>query len=239
MNPTAQIQALANSVYLRIKNRFYDDLTSPDGVAYVNAIIDFGNGFLDELENEVNPDGKPLDWDWVTQLGYTLGTAAINTASITLPSTINNVIVDEERYIQVVHGGIVVSNWLVVSPSQITNKTNRIVDDTCTVTGSTLTFSRLFKDFEDQGTIIGDVTLPFPRLSLTNAASIKIIKPRELLVLGIAKNASLPDIVKGGLSPSYVQKYNDLLQNAIMRNTSSSTPDNMQRTDYGSIRGIF
>jgi hypothetical protein len=194
MSPQAQINALANSVYLRIKNRQYDDLTSTDGQAFVANIIDFANGFIDELENETNPDGDSLDWNWVTQLGYTIGTAAANTASIILPSAVNNVIAGEERYVQVQQGGITISNWLMVAPQNITNDRTRVTQDMCTVVGNTMSFSRVFSAQEDLGTITADVTTYFPRLSLTNAKVISIIKPRELLVLGIAKNAALPDI---------------------------------------------
>lgn len=239
MSPTAQINALANSVYLRIKNRQYDDLTSPDGQAYVANIIDFANGFLDELETETNPDGDSLDWNWVTQLGYSLGTAAVNTASITLPSAVNNVIAGEDRYVQVQQGGITISNWLMVAPGNITNDQSRATQNMCTVTGSTMSFSRLFTPQEDGGSIIGDVTTYFPRLSLTNAKVLSIIKPRELLVLGIAKNAALPDIVKGTLTPSFVQKYQQLLANAISRNSNSAQADTAVTEDYGHIRGIY
>jgi hypothetical protein len=239
MSPQAQINALAQSVYLRIKNRNYDDLTSPDGLAFVAQIIDFANGWLDEFENEITPTGDPLYWKSVTQLSYPLGTATINTASIALPTTINDVIIEEERYVQVQQGGITISNWLVVSPDQIVSASNRVTDDMCTVTGGTMTFSRLFRSTEDKGTIVGDVTLPFPRFSSTNAKSLGIIKPRELIVLGIAKNAALPDIVKGTLTPSFVQKYNDLLTGAITRNQYGGRADTIVGENYGHIRGIY
>ena len=239
MTPTAQIQALAQSVYLRIKNRLYDDITSTDGQAYVNAIIDFANGWLDELETETSPSGEPLYWKAVTQLGFPIGTAAVNTATITLPSTVNEVIVEEDRYVQVKFDTAVVSNWLVVSPEQITNVKNRVVQDMCTVTGSTVTFSRLFNANENGGTVTADVTIPFPRFSLTNAKSLLLVKPRELLVLGIAKNAALPDIVKGSLTPSFVQKYQELLEGAMLKNLYGGRADTAQTEDYGYIRGIF
>jgi hypothetical protein len=239
MNPTQQVQAFAQSVYLRIKNRQYDDITSVDGQAFVANVIDFANGFLDELETETNPAGQPMDWKWSTRIGFTLGTAIVNTSNIILPKTIDNVIDDENRYIQVAYDNIVVSNWLLVSPDQITNGQDRVVEDRCTVTGNILTFSRLFKDYENGGIITGDVTVPIPRLTLTNAAALNIVKPRELFVLGVAKNSSLPDIVKGNLSPSYVQKYEKLLANTIARNNSSGAAETAHRSDYGSIRGIY
>lgn len=239
MTPQIQIQNLAQSVYLRIKNRMYDDIASADGQAFVANIIDFANGYLDELEQTLTPTGDPLYWKSMMQIGYTLGTATVGTASITLPSTINELVVEEERYVQVQQGGITVSNWLVVSPEEITNQNSRVTEDMCTVTGTTLNFSRLFKDTENNGTIIGDVTLPFPRFSLTNAKSLTIIKPRELIVLGVAKNSALPDIVKGTLTPSFVQKYQDLLSGAVTRNEYGGRASSAVTEDYGYIRGIF
>jgi hypothetical protein len=239
MSPTAQIQGLAQSVYRRIKNRAYDDITSADGQVFVANIIDFANGWLDELETELTPSGDPLYWNAVTQLNYPLGTAAVNTASIPVPTGINEVIIEEDRYIQVQQGGTTISNWLVVSPDAITNKTDRITEDMCTVVGGSIIFSRIFRSTEDQGAIVGDVTIPFPRFSLTNVKSLALIKPRELLVLGIAKNSVLPDIVKGSLTPSFVQKYQDLLTGAITRNEYSSRADTIDTEDYGHVRGIY
>jgi hypothetical protein len=240
MSPTAQIQALAQSVYLRIKNRYYDDLTTSDGQTFLAQIIDFGNGFIDELENEVNPDGQPIDWKWLETLGATLGTAAVNTASISFPGGFLNLIAEEQRYVEVQQDGTTVSNWLVVSPNDIANQSQRYTEDMVTLTGSgIMTFSRQFNENEDGGTVIGDVTSAFPRLSLTNAKVLSVIRPRELLVLGIAKNASLPDIVQGSLSPSYVQKYDDLLQNAIARNSASGAADTVTRDDLSGIGGIY
>jgi hypothetical protein len=239
MSPKAQIEALAQSVYLRIKNRQYDDILGTDGQIFVANIIDFANGWLDEFETELTPSGDPLYWNVMTRLNYTLGTAAVNTASVVLPTAVSELIIEEERYVQVQQGGITVSNWLVVSPDGITNKTSRVTEDVCTSVGGTLVFSRQFKSTEDGGTIVGDVTLPFPRFTLTNAKSLSLIKPRELLILGIAKNSVLPDIVKGTLTPSFVQKYQDLLTGAVTRNEYAAKADTIISEDYSRIRGIF
>ena len=239
MSPLVQIQNFAQSVYLRIKNRQYDDVTGPDGQVFVANIIDFANGFIDELENEVDAEGNPINWKWLEQLGVSLGTATSGSASATFPSTYLNLIADENRYVQVLQDGSPVSNWLVVAPGDIRNSTYGYTGNMVTLTGSgVLTFSRVFNDQENGGTIVGDVTTPFPRFSLTNAKILSIVKPRELLVLGVAKNASLPDIVKGTLSPSYVQKYDDLLTNVISRNGVSSVGRTAQRDNNGYISGV-
>ena len=239
MSPTAQIQALAQSVYLRIKNRLYDDLTSTDGKNYITAIMDFANGWLDEFETQTTPSGDPLYWKAVTQLGYPIGTATAGTATVTLPTAVNDVIVEQDRYVQVTFNGTVVSNFLVVAPEQITNISSRVTSNMCTVTGRTVTFSRLFTANENTGTIIADVTTYFPRLSLTSVNSIALVKPRELLVLGIAKNAALPDIVKGSLTPSFVQKYQQLLDGAVAKNQYGGQADTADTDDYGYVRGIY
>lgn len=234
------IRTFAQSVYLRVKNRYFDDIEGSDGDVFVNQIIDFTNGFIDELENEQDASGIPVNWDWVYEPGFELGTATEGDASISFPSDdVNNLIAGEERYVQILQDGVVISNWAVVQPGQISSKADRVTQDMCARVGDTLTFSRAFKDTEDNGTIIGDVTLPLPRLTLTNADILTTVKPQELLVLGVAKNNTLPDIVRGGLSPSYVQKFNDLLTGALARNTVSSISDTAQRDDLSGVGGVY
>lgn len=247
MSPTQQLQAFAQSVYLAIKNRYYDDLTTSDGQTFLQQIIDFTNQFIDEIETEVDGNGDPLDWVWMRQNGYELGTAnyvagalASVPNTIPIPSAINNLLNDDNRYVQIVVNGVVVSNWTVASANDLVDRSGRLVPDMVAVVGSNIEFSRPFKPLEAGGTIIGDVTLPLPRVTwtqpagganlvVTNAKILTTVKPKQLLVLGVAKNSTLPDIVKGVLSPSYVQKYNDLLQNAIARNVASSVADSAAR----------
>lgn len=244
MSPTAQIQAFAQSVYLVIKNRYFDDITGADGIVFVQQVVDWANQFLDELEMETNPDGTPIDWLWNRQLGYTLGSATEGAASITAPTAILSLIAAEHRYVQVLQGSTVISNWAVVSPNQISSQSDRITEDMVTFVGGKLAFSRAFRDTENGGTIIGDVTLPVPRLAVNaqgeaiNVKAFSVVKPKQLMILGVAKNATLPDIVQGGLSPSYAQKYGDLLAGAIARNAATGYSDLVTRDDLGYIGGI-
>ena len=245
MSPQAQLNAFVQSVYLVIKNRYFDDLTSTDGIVFLNQVADWTNMFLDELETEVDTSGQPIDWLWNRQLGYTLGTATTGGASVAAPSEIFNLIAAPDRYVQVLQGSIVISNWAVVNPSQISSQTDRITEDMVTMVGGVLAFSRVFRDTENNGTIIGDVTLPIPRLSVSpttgapiNIKALSIVKPLTLLKLGVAKNATLPDIVQGGLSPSYAQKYGDLLTGAIARNATSGRADLVTRDDLSFIGGV-
>lgn len=238
MSPKAQLEAITQSVYLVIKGRYFDDISGEDGLVLQAQTMDWCNMFLDELENETDTEGKPLDWRWVRQQGATIGTAVEDASSITAPATMLNLLADEGRYVQIKVDGTVVSHWAVVAPDQITNKSDRITEDMVTFTGTTISFSRAFKDYENGGTIVGDITTSFPRLTKNNVTVLSLVKPKSLLILGIAKNASLPDIVQGGLSPSYAQKYSDLLNNAIARNETGTVGDTAQRDDYSYIGGV-
>lgn len=247
MSPLALFTAFTQSVYLVIKGRYFDDIDSEDGALLMQQTADWCNMYLDELETEINPDGQPLDWKWSRQEDFALGTAAEGSASITTPTTINYLLVGENRYVQITVGDAVVSNWAVVAPEQITNKSDRVTEDMCSQIGSSIVFSRQFRDYEDGGAITGDVSAPLPRVSLTvsgavvtvlNAKVLTLVKPKALLQLGVAKNASLPDIVQGGLSPSYTQKYGDLLQNAIARNEAGAVATEAVRDNYSHIGGV-
>jgi hypothetical protein len=247
MSPLAQLEAFANKVYLVIKNRYFDDLTSDDGKTYLNQLVDWTNMYLDELEAETTADGAPINWRWVRENGYTLATSiSSGAASISMPSAVNNLIVEEGRYVQITQGGSVIANFAVASPNQITSLTDRITEDMCAVVGSDLVFSRAFTDAEAGGTVTGDVTTLIPRIAYNSTAStvsnikaLSLVKPQQLLILGVAKNATLPDIVQGGLSPSYVQRYNDLLDGAKARDGFSSISDIVQRDDLSNVSGIY
>lgn len=240
MSPKQQLESFAQSIYLVIKNRYFDEIEGEDGQVYVSQVIDWTNMFLDELRFEVDTgSGDLVDWWFARENGSALGTAAVNTASIALPTDIDRLITDETRYVQVLQGDAVISNWKVVAPKNITNDAYRVLEDMCAVVGTTLVFSRNFRDTEDGGTIVGDVMTTIPNVSLTNVRALSIVKPGLLLKLGVAKNATLPDIVQGGLNPAYVQKFNDLLGGAMARSRATSVASYAQRDNYGYIRGNY
>lgn len=239
MSPTAQLTAFAQSIHLTMKNRYFDDIEGEDGIVYVNQVIDWTNMYLDELENTVDASGQPVDWWFNRENGYALGTAVEGGASVDLPTAIDRLLVDELRYVQVLQDGAVISNWAVVQPKDIASKTDRITEDMCAVVGTTLVFSRAFKDTENGGSIVGDVVLKTPRLSLINVKVLSQVRPKLLLQLGVAKNATLPDIVQGGLTPSFSQKYDALLAGAIARSVASSVSSLAGRDNYSHIRGLY
>lgn len=249
MNPTAQITSFAQDVYLIVKNRFFDGITEEDGQTFVQQVISQLNMFLDELEQTTLPDGEQVQWWFARENGATLGTAVAGDSSIALPAAIDHVIAGENRYVQILQDTSVVANFAVVQPDQITNKTDRIIEDTCAVVGTTLMFSRPFKSTEDNGTIIGDVINSLPRVKFTlsgtgvvtatNVAVLSTVKPLTLLKLGVAKNVVLPDIVQGKLTPNFERKFDNLMAGAIARSIASSRSSQVVMQDYSGIRGVY
>lgn len=236
------LRAYTNRVYLVIKGRYFDDLTSEDGLNLVNQTIDWTNMFIDELETETTPDGKAIDWWFTRQNDATLGKARLGKKVIDWDTDNNNLIVDEQRYVLITVNGQVVSSWSPVAASQLGNQPGRVVPDRVARVGQQLVFSRVFTAAENGGTITGDVTVPIPRLSLTNVDALtgeNAVVPQQLLILGAAKDASLPDIVKGKLSPSYAQRYANLLEGAKARSAASSNADTAQRDNYSNVRGVY
>lgn len=250
MSPTAQLKQLANRVYLTIKNRYYDDIEQEDGQIFTQQIIDWVNMYLDELDQITGPDGQPIDWWFARENASALGTASTGEFSVDVPTGVERLIADELRYVQILQDGTPVSNWAVVQPKDITNRTDRITEDMCAVVGTSIVFSRPFKDTENGGSIVGDVMLKIPRIAYTLAADgftvtptnvkvLTMVKPQTLLTLGVAKNATLPDIVQGKLSPSFVQKYNDLLQGAVARSMASTIASETARQDFSGVGGVY
>lgn len=239
MSPKAQLQAFAQSIYLTIKNRYFDDIEGEDGVVFVNQMIDWTNMFLDELENETDTTGGMVDWWFSREAAFPLGTATEGEASVPVPTSVDRLITDEQRYVLIQQGDSTVSRWAVVHPRDITNRSNRVTEDMCAVVGTSLVFSRAFNDTEGNGSVVGDVITRLPRLSTTNVKVLSIVRPKQLLILGVAKNATLPDIVQGKLSPSYAQKFSDLLQGAIARSNATSVAAQASRESFSDVRGIY
>lgn len=229
----------AQKVYLTIKNRRYDDIEGEDGQEFISQIIDWGNQAIDEIELATDASGRPVVWNWLRQNNYDLGSATEGESTISLGSTIKSLVRTPHRYVEITVDDKVVSRWSVVNPNQLSSKPEQIRQDMVAKVGRDLIFSRAFTANEDGGSITGDVVIRAPRLSETNQKILTLIEPLQLLTLGVAKNCTLPDIVQGGLSPSFVQKYNDVLQSAILDNAASSQPDYIEREDFSSVGGVW
>lgn len=243
MTPQQRMDQFVQDVYLTQHGNFLDSLTDTDGLVEVNKTYRWCNMFLDELEREADVDGRPMQWNFARRNDVDLGTIlTYTTPIITLPAASRKLVIDENRPVTITQAGVIVSHFDVVDAGQITKRTDMSTTDKVTVPKTTLIFSRNFKDYELGGHVIGDVIDKFPRLDTADAATsatLLDIVPYQLLVLGVAKNATLPDIVQGGLSPSFVQKYNDLLDQVKLENADSSMANEAVTDDLGYIGGIF
>lgn len=240
MTTTEKLRKFAQSVYLTRYNRYIDDITDSDGVDEINKAIDWTNMYLDELMAETDPEGRPIDWYFLRENDVQIGTISSSSQTFDLPDGVLRLVVDEFRPLVISQDGATVSEWDVVAPSQLNNR-NRYLSSEQRVSyvGDQIVFSRPLNDTEINGVITADVINEPPEISLTNVDLLDTVKPKGLLILGVAKNATLPDIVQGGTSPAFAQKYNNLLEGAKARSQVSSIPSEASREDYGNIAGIF
>lgn len=245
MTPLEQLQQFTQQVYLTINNRRLDSVTDEDGLEAVATTVIWANLFLDELEMERNPDGTILNWNFLRENDAEIGVIAGESDTFDLPAGALRLVAEENRPLIIMQDGAIVSVWDVVDPDQITSR-NRYPSDRdqrVTYVNNKIVFSRTLNETEIGGTVFADIVNRFPRLDDTsgeeNTDLFDLPIPRQLLVLGTAKNSSLPNIVKGGLSPSYTQKYGDLLEGLKVANMSTSTGDEAVSDDYSYIGGVW
>lgn len=240
MTPEDRIEEFVQQVYLTIYGRRIDDITDADGVEEIAKIKIWLNLFLDELEMEREPDGTPTNWNFLRENDAAIGTVSSATSTFELPDDALRLVADEERPLVIMQDGSIVSAWDVVDPSQITRRGAYLTrEQRVTYVNQSIVFSRSLNDTEIGGEVMADIQLPFPRLSDSDVTLFDLPIPRQLLVLGTVKNASLPDIVRGGLSPSYAQKYADLLEGLKMANAQTSSSDIAVTTDNSGIGGVW
>lgn len=253
MTPQEKLNQFVNDVYLTRFNRFVDGLmnngvmissapTDTDAIEEITKTVRWTNMLLDELERELDIDGQPINWQFARTNDESLGTIATVNQVFTLPTTIQRLMIDSERPLILMFGSSIISRFEVVDANQITRRAGQVLEDKVAQVGRNLVFSRPFKTYEIGATVNADTIHYLPRLvsgAGINTTVLDQVQPYEMLVLGVAKNATLPDIVQGGLSPSFVQKYGDLLENAKAENGASSNGDENIREDFGSIGGIF
>lgn len=249
MTEEQKIQKFVQDVYLTRYNRFIDGIptsfeteetvTDTDALEEMTKTIAWANMFVDELEREVDSSGQPINWSFVREDNFELGTIFDGMTELELDDDILRLVIEEERPLSIAFDGSAVSTWEVVAANQITKKPIGGLTDRVVVVNRKILFSRPFKSTEVGGTIVADVINNIPRLTDEDASMIDTVKPYQLLVLGVAKNATLPDIVQGGLSPSYVQKYGDLLEAVKLENQNSSMANSLVVDDLGYIGGLY
>lgn len=234
MTPEDQaILALAQKIYLARNGEENDD-TDEDLTAFIDQTINWVNQFIRELEVET-------DWNFSRTNNNTIATIQNTTDfSFDLPEGVRKLVFNSQRDLTIRQDGTVVSSFKLVNPNQISDPTDTW--DTrprATVLNNKVILSRPPLDTEVGGIITADTIDWLPDLTHEDVTLLDIVKPQELLVLGVLKNQVLSDIVQRGLTPTFTQKYNDLLQKCIAQNNESADADNADMENFGFVRGIW
>lgn len=240
MTDQEKLNQFVKDVYLVRFNRDID-LTTTGGQTEIAKTLSFARMFLNEIESEKNPDGSPINWNWTRTNDNIFGTIAAVDQIFALPEDVRRLVVDEDRPLVLMYDGAIISKFEVVEANQITRRRlDPSIEDRVAVVRRNLVFSRQFKDYEIGAEIMSDTIDKLTPMTSTplNVALLDII-PYQLLVLGTAKNSVRPDIVQGGLAPSFIEQYADELDKAIAENNATSMADSAVYDDYSGIGGIY
>lgn len=230
MDYTAEVTDLAQQIYVTRKNR-KNQVTGTRLTTFLETTIIQINQFLSELDKEAY-------WNWVRTNDYALATATTATSYV-LPAIYRTVVKDENRPLYIVKDGLTVSTWDVVAPNQLRNTGSDDNPNRVALIARNVVFSRALTDQEVGGEIKVDVVKYLPKISLTNIDVLSLVDPKELITLGVVKNQVLPDVVQGGLTPSFTQKYGDLLGGAKVENDMTSTSSSTVAENLSGVRGVW
>ena len=242
MTDEDKMKKFAQSVILAMTGKHMDteDLASEDGAQFIVELVDWTNQLIDEVELET-------DWNFVTELNKVIGTVSGVTQTFPLPVGARKLSVNEHRPLHIKHDGTPVSTWDIVRPAMISATRDWYpLRDRVTFVGKNIVFSRDLNDTEFGGEVVADVINKIPRLVYVagqpeednDLQVLELIEPRQVLVLGVAKNATLPNFVRGKISPSLVQKYADVLGKAVAENEATGTGDTYEGDDIN-IGGVY
>lgn len=240
MTDQEKLEQFVKDVYLVRFNRIID-LTTTGGIAEIAKTLSFARMFLNEIESEKNLDGTPINWEWTRTNDRSLGTIATPGQIFTLPVGVRRIVVDEDRPLVLMYDGAIISKFDTVEANQITRRRlDPSTDDRVASVKRSLVFSRQFKDYEIGAEVVTDtIDKLTPMTSSPVNVSLLDIIPYQLLVLGTAKNSVRPDIVQGGLAPSFIEQYADELDKAIAENNATSVADSAVRDDFSGIGGVY
>ncbi len=226
------ITALAQSIYLAKNNR-YNDVDGEELTDFLNQTIDWVNQFLEELELEADWNYLRVNDNLISEISDT------TTQTFELPEDIRKLVVSPYRDATIKFDGTTVSTFEVVNPDQIADPRYPSVADRLMTLGENVIISRAPTTSEVGGELRADTIRYMPKLALNDVDVLSLVKPYQLIVLGVAKNATLPDIVQGGISPSLAQKYSDLLLKAVSTNNATAAALETPGEDFGFIRGVW
>lgn len=240
MTDQEKLEQFVKDVYLVRFNRVID-LTTSGGIAEIAKTLSFARMFLNEIESEKNLDGTPINWEWTRTNDRNLGTIATAGQIFTIPAAVRRIVVDEDRPLVLMYDGSIISKFDTVEANQITRRRdNPSTNDRVASVKRSLVFSRQFKDYEIGADVVVDtIDKLTPMTSSPVNVDLLDTIPYQLLVLGTAKNSVRPDIVQGGLAPSFIEQYADELDKAIAENNATSVADSAVYDDYSGIGGVY
>lgn len=245
MTNEARIEALAQEIYLYRHNQT-NDVADADLDAFISKTIIWVNQFSAELEKAKDPTGKVVDWNFVRTNNAEIGTVVdAGIISYDLPAGVRRLVVNAQRDVTIRQDGSIVAHFRLVNPNQSFNPDEPYdLRPRATQMGRKLIFGRPLTDLEVGGMIVADTVDLIPTLSLDDMELMDILDDpynrdiRQLYVMGVVKNQILPDIVQGGLTPSYAQRFDLFLAQCIAENNFSAEADDQDRENMGWVAGV-
>lgn len=236
MTNDERIEAFAQSVY-QMRHNQQNSVTGADLTQFLDETIEWVNQFIPEVE-------KKADWNFVRTNDDTIGTVTnVNVISYPLATGIRTLVINPHRDLTIQQDSTIVSTFKLVNPNQESDPTDTYdIRSRATVMKRQVIFSRPLNDTELNGTIVADTIAFIPELSHTDVSLLDLLDEypdiRQLFVMGVVKNQILPDIVQGGLTPSFAQKYDQYLAECIAENNASADADDQDREDLGWVTGV-
>lgn len=238
MTNEERIAALAQEIYLNRHNQT-NNATGTQLTAFLNQTITWVNQFIPELE-------KKADWNFMRTQNDIIGTVSdADTISYELPSTVRKLVVSPYRDLTIQQDSTTVAHFKVVSPNQSYDPSDTDFQyPRVTQIKHQIIFSRPLTTAEVDGTIVADTIGKIPKLSLTDVSLLDILDDenyediRLLFIMGVVKNQILPDIVQGGLTPTYAQKFDRYLADCVRENNESAEADNQDHESFGWVSGV-
>lgn len=245
MDNTSRILAFAQSVYQARHNQ-QNDATDDDLTSFLNETIEWVNQLIPEIEKSRDETKKIVDWNFVrTNNDASLGTVTSGTTiSYQVPTSIRRLVVNPHRDLTIQQDGTVVASFKLVNPNQLSDPTDTfdIGRDRATMIQHRVIFSRPLKDTEVGGAIVADTIAYIPPLSFNDVSLLDLLDDnpdiRQLFVYGVLKNQITPDIVQGGLTPTYALKFDSYLADCIAENNASADADDTDRENFGWVGGV-
>lgn len=227
------ITAVAQSIYLAKNGRYNDVEDGTELTEFLEQTVDWINQFRQELELEA-------EWNYLRTNRNLIATISdVDIQTYPLPTDVRTVVTSPYRDVVIENDGTVISTFTMVNPNQISNPADPYTGDRATVINGNLILSRKLKETELGGELRADTIAYMPLLTMDDSTLLTLVKPQQLIVLGVAKNATLPDIVQGGISPSLTQKYNDLLQKAVGANNATAEALEVPTENFNFVRGVW